>query len=72
MQFVDPVSREGIERSQPHKIAKEEATSILFALACKMVAFDEAKKESLGNALIKDALEAAKCLPEISEDPVAA
>ncbi len=69
MQFVDPIKQDTLSDAQAATISSEQAHQILFALASKMVAFTEARRQRLGNELIRDAVKAAR---SIHAEPVAA
>lgn len=59
LQFVDELIRSKAPRSAESPMPVDVAKVLLFGLAAKMIAFSEAKKMNLGDALIKDALEYA-------------
>jgi len=63
-QFVDPCPKEVLASCPPSSAPYDHnaVKFILFGIACKMIAFNEASQRRLGGALIKDAIEAMNSL----------
>lgn len=68
LQFADPPPKRPPPAPRVDDMTLEQAVTILFGLASKMVAFAEAKRQRLGDMLIRDAIKVGERLPGLFGD----
>ncbi len=65
LQFVDPLCIPEDQKIEPPAgMTVDDAVFALYGVACKMVAFHEADRQALGNALIQDAIQYRPLIPD--------